>query len=63
MPSRPAFAHRPGLVEVYVVRVQTAAGPDEDAFQFNEADDAFDKVEDLTEEGCAAHVVRRWLLT
>lgn len=44
---------------VYVVRVQEPAGHDEDAYQFNEADDAFDKLDELQANGHAAHVVRR----
>jgi hypothetical protein len=44
---------------VYVVRVQEPEGHDEDAYQFNVADDAFDKLEELQANGHAAHVVRR----
>jgi hypothetical protein len=44
---------------VYVVRVQEPEGHDEDAYQFNQAEDAFDKLEELQANGCAAHVVRR----
>lgn len=58
-----AFWERPGLVQVFVVRVQEPDGHDEDAFQFNEAEDAFDKLDELHANGHAAHVVRRWLMT
>lgn len=47
------------LAMVYVVRVQEPQGHDEDAYQFNQAEDAFDKCEELQANGHAAHVVRQ----
>jgi hypothetical protein len=51
---------REGLLPLYVVRVQTAGGADEDAYQFDDADEAFDMCDLLARNGRAVHVVRRW---
>lgn len=60
-------APRPETAAVYVVQVlKSARGPFdlewEDAFQFNDDGDAFDKYDELAANGDAPRVVRRWVM-
>lgn len=48
-------------VDFFVVRVWER-GVWADAYQFNQADDAFDKSDELEANGHRVSVVRRWLL-
>lgn len=61
---RPSRVGSPvGPVTVYVVHVQEPGGESPPAFQFNDADAAFDKVEVLRVAGCACYVERQWFMT